>query len=341
MCKSKFMFMKNVIQILVLLFLFNSCKGQNKPTVFHPIVLKAKETSLYSEHIDWEKVNTKFIELTGEKETADELKEGLQYLINSLGDKHAAIRSPKDGSIIVSYRGEVKSNDSRDSEFVNTVINDVTSKFSYQLLDNDIGYLKIVGIGRGNVKEQADFIRDGLKDLEAKGVDKWIVDLRFNGGGNMAPMLSGLAPLVGEGFIAGAINNRNEIREFIIENGQFSNFGRLVCEMDNLPKIDANEKVAVLLSRYTISSGELVAIAFKGRNNTRFIGEATAGYTTGNGYDVVTDDLALVISLDVFLDRNKIVYKENVGVDEHSEFQHGIDLKDDIQIQSAKSWLNE
>ena len=208
-------------------------------------------------------------------------------------------------------------------------------------MDNGIGYLRIVGIGPGDVKEQSDFIRQGLTDLKSKAVDKWIVDLRFNGGGNMGPMISGLAPLIGEGFVAGAINKDNEIRDFTIENGQFFNYGRLVCEMDNLPEIKTNEKVAVLVSRYTISSGELVAIAFKGRDNTTFIGEETAGYTTGNGYDKINDELVLIISQDVFIDRNKNKYDVKVGVDEKIEFQHKVSFENDNQIIRAKQWLNK
>lgn len=333
--------MKNTIQILILLLFLSSCKGQKKEIIYNPIVLKAKETSLYSDQVDWEKVNTKFIELIKEKEHVEGLKEGLQYLINSLGDKHGAFRSAKNNSIIVSFTGEIMEKDDRDSKFINTVINDISAKFSYQLLENGIGYLKIVGIGPGNVKEQADFIRKGLIDLKANGVDKWIVDLRYNGGGNMEPMISGLAPLIGEGFVAGAINNQNEIREYVIENGQFSNYGRLVCEMNNLPKINAEEKIAVLTSRYTISSGELVAVAFKGRENTLFFGEETAGYTTGNGYDKINDELVLVISQDVFIDRNKIKYDNKVGVDENIEFQHSVDMENDNQINRAIEWLKK
>jgi len=331
--------MKNILQILMVFLFLTSCKGEEKETIYDPIVLKAKETSLYSDKVDWKKVNSKFIELT--KENEEGLKDGLQYLINSLGDKHATFRSPKDNSIIVSYRGEIVEEDSRKSEFINTVINDVSTKFSYQLLENGIGYLKIVGIGPGNVKEQADYIRKGLIELKTNKVNKWIVDLRFNGGGNMEPMISGLAPLIGEGFVAGAINKKNEIREFTIEKGQFYNYGRLVCEMKNQPKITADEKVAVLLSRYTISSGELVAIAFKGRENTIFIGEETAGYTTGNGYNKVNHELVLVISQDVFIDRNKIRYHNNVGVDENIEFQHNISIENDDQINKAKDWLKK
>jgi len=334
--------MKNAIAILSILLLLSSCANSQKEAItYHPIVQKAKETSLYSNKVDWAQVNAKFIALTKGEETVEAQKEGLQYLINSLGDKHAQIRSVKDYSAIVFYTGEREA-DARESEFINTVINDVSAKFSYQLLDNKVGYLRVVGIGPGNVKEQSDFIRAGLVNLKAEGVDKWIVDLRYNGGGNMEPMVSGLAPLIGEGYIGGAVNGQNEVTQvYKIENGQFNNYNRIACPMDNLPKIDSTEKVAVLLSRYTISSGEMLAIAFKGRANTKFIGEATAGYTTGNGFDPVNDEIALVISQDVFMDRNKVVYHGTVGVDETIEFGHMTDLVDDLQLERALEWLGE
>lgn len=336
--------MKNILQILVLFLILGSCKGQIKETVLHPIVLKAKETSLYTDQVNWEEVNEKFIALTKDKQEVEELKEGLQYLINSLGDKHGVVRSTKDYAIIVSYTGETKRTEGyieRDSEFHNTVINDITAVFEYQLLDNSVGYLKVVGIGQGDAKAQSDFIRDGLKALKTQGVEKWIVDLRFNGGGNMEPMISGLAPLIGEGFIGGSINASNEIKPLKIEKGEFFNYNRLACKMDANPQIETSEKVVVLVSRYTASSGEMTAITFKGRENTRFIGEPSAGYTTGNGYDVVTDDLALVISQDIFIDRNKVTYENRVGVDEEIPFQHTIATEDDNQIKRAIAWLKE
>lgn len=335
--------MKTILPILAILILATSCiNSQKSTTAFHPFVLKAKETSLYADQIDWGDVNQHFITLTKGKESTEELKEGLQYLINSLGDKHGSIRLAKDHSIFVYYSGEVKGIDNRDANFVNTVINDISATFSYQLLDDGVGYLKVVGIGGGDVKKQADFIRKGLVDLKAKGVDKWILDLRFNGGGNMEPMIAGLAPLLGDGYIGGAMDNKNQItRNYHIKDGQFDNAGRIVCEMKNTSMISRDEKVAVLLSRYTISSGELVAVAFKGRENTRFIGEETAGYTTGNGYEYLNDELILIISEDVYMDRNKVRYDGKVGVDEKIEFQHHVELGEDLQVIRAMEWLRE
>lgn len=333
--------MKKILNILFLSFFIVSCQKKEEKIEFHPFVLKAKETSLYTNNVDWKTVNNKFIKLTKGKETVAELKEGLQFLINSLGDKHAAIRSTKNYAIVVGYKGAVAP-DNRKPSFVNSVINDLSIPFSYQLLANNTGYLKIVGVGPGDVKQQADKIRNGLKKLKLEKVNKWIVDLRYNGGGNIEPMIAGLAPLIGEGFVGGAINGNDSIRPFEIKNSQFYNYNRLTCKMDSLPKIETSEKVAVLLSRYTISSGELLAVAFKERKNTKFIGEPTAGYTTGNGYDVLSDSLAMVISQDIFIDRNLKKYDKKVPVDTFVEFEHYKEFNsEDSQIKKAVLWLNK
>lgn len=335
--------MKIPITALLITFLLSNFACSQEPT-FAPIVLKAKETSLYTDNVDWEKVNAKFIELTEGKENVEDMKEGLQYLLNSLGDKHATIRNPNNGAMIAYYTGP---NDEsgfleRQPDFHNNVISDINAKFSYEIMENHVAYLKVVGIGPGDIKEQAEEIRNGLKEAKAAGANKWILDLRYNGGGNVNPMLAGLAPLLGDGSIGGAVNAKEEIiRTYKIEKAEFHNNGAIVCEMDALPKIDQSEKLVVLLSRYTVSSGELVAIAFKGRDHTIFIGEPTAGYTTGNGFDRISDELALVISQDVFMDRNENIYYKNVPVDIDSEFQHNTTLENDLQIQTAIEWFEK
>lgn len=337
--------MNNTLKLLCLLYagLLNSaCQSQEKPVVnLDPIVQRAKETSLYSENVNWKEVDQKFKELTGQQETLAGLKPGLEYLINSLGDKHATFRSAKDFSILASYTGPRDKEDKRDGNFINTVINDISAEFSYDLID-DVGYLKVVGINPAlNVQEQAMLINNGLKDLKGKGVDKWILDLRYNGGGNINPMIAGLAPLIGDGFIGGGVDAQGTlVRNYEIKAGLFYDTENLVSEMDDLPVFQDHEKVAVLLSRYTTSSGEMLAIAFKGRKNTRFIGEATSGYVTGNGFDRIGEELLMIISQTIFVDRNEVVYDQNVGVDEAMEFVPTDDKSKDLQIQKAISWLN-
>ena len=92
--------------LLILCFLvFGHTNAQNSTSILHPIVQKAKETSLYSANVNWEVVNSNFVELTRGENTVAGLKDGLQYLINSLEDKHASIRLISDYSIIAGYKG--------------------------------------------------------------------------------------------------------------------------------------------------------------------------------------------------------------------------------------------
>ena len=317
-----------------------ACQAQERTFDFHPIVLAAKNSSLYTARVDWQMVNERFTELTVGKEGED-LKDGLQFLINSLGDKHASFRSAsKNMAIVVYYTGPSDPDPRREGTFINEVINDISAVFSYVKLEDEVGYLKVVGIGPGDVKAQADAIRAGLVDLNARGVDKWILDLRYNGGGNVNPMLAGLAPLLGDGRIGGTVGADGEsYRNYSIKDGQFYNGDASFVEMNENNDISPDEKVAVLLSQYTVSSGELTAVAFKGRANTRFFGMDSGGYTTGNGYQQVTEDLFMIISEDIFADRNGVVYETRVGVDEEMEFIHSDDLTEDAQILRAVEWL--
>lgn len=284
-------------------------------------------------------VNDTFISLTKSDTTLDGLKPGLEYLINALGDKHAMFRSADDFSMVAYYTGPQDPNDPREPQFVNQVINNPNAAFSYKLIADDVGYLNVVSIGPDKtIKEHADIIRAGLSDLYKQKAKYWILDLRYNGGGNMNPMLSGLAPLLGEGPFGGAADANGEtIREYVIKQSQFYDSDNLVCEMTDLPKIDSKSKLVVLLSRYTISSGEIVAVAFKGRENTLFLGEPTAGYTTGNGYEQVTDNLFMMISESVLKDRNGVIYDRKVDVDIPMVFSP--EDKTDEQIEAAIKWL--
>lgn len=330
----------------MLITTLTACRGQkNLASEFSPIVLQAKETSLYANQIDWNKVNNKFVKLTTGKSSIEQKKAGYQYLINSLKDKHAMILDAKDHSIVTYYTGDNLNTDTREfsQEFMQNEISNPDVKYSTKLLDDGVGLVKLVRVvPGGNVKQESEEIRKGIVDLKNQNVNKWIVDLRYNSGGNMNPMIAGLAPLIGEGKIGGSVNLKGEtMAEMTIKDSQFYNYGQLVCEMDNSPIIDPSEKVVVLLSRYTISSGEMTAISFKGRPNTLFIGEATGGLTTGNGYDLINDEVYLVISQGVFSDRNDRPYLDNVGVDEFIEFDTTWTVENDEQIKKAKEWLKE
>ncbi|OYT93383.1 MAG: hypothetical protein CFE43_03835 [Burkholderiales bacterium PBB3] len=111
-----------------------------------------------------------------------------------------------------------------------------------------------------------------------------IVDLSENGGGNMYPMLMGLLPLLSEGTLIQFESASGQMNSVVSEGGAIKYGNAVIMAPLVTPYARASQKsrVALVLSTGTGSSGEMVAIAFKGQKNVRFFGEPTAGATTGN-----------------------------------------------------------
>ena len=105
----------------------------------------------------------------------------------------------------------------------------------------------------------------------------WIVDLRDDRGGDMWPMLAGLSALVGGPFV-GEFVSRDGVQPWLVASGRAG----MVVKHD-MVSIGAQDEpvmaapVAVLIGPGTGSSGEMTAIAFEHRPNSRFFGQPTLG----------------------------------------------------------------
>ncbi len=335
---------KSITTLFLLLVSSIYATAQSSYIASNKIVSAAQETSLYSDDVDWEILEEKFLEISKGLEDTESLLPALQYLINTIGDKHATIRSTKNYQILVSYTGPNDTKDARKSSYVNTVINDIEAKFSCKeakSADKIYGHLNIVGIGgNASVEDEAANIQNCIADLKSKGTNKWIIDLRNNGGGNMNPMIAGMSPFLEDGFIGGALDaNDSLVRRYEIINGNFYDTERLVYEAKERILNCTTDPIVVLTSKYTASSGEVLAVAFKGRPNTVFIGEQTSGYTSGNGYQVITDELALIISQNYIADRTLKKYTQRVDVDIDIPFIEHSNPSEDKQLLRAMDWL--
>ncbi|MFN8588387.1 MAG: S41 family peptidase [Candidatus Eisenbacteria bacterium] len=168
-----------------------------------------------------------------------------------------------------------------------------------------------------------------------------IVDLRLNAGGQLAAMLGGLAPLLGDGLVATSVNGAGILtRTFALDSGAVRLDGDALtrgagaCDRRRLP-------VAVLVGPVTISSGSITALAFRGRPHTRLFGEPTAsGYTTGNDWLQVTDDVALNLATGFFRDRTGREYRDAVEPDVLVRGVTDFDdpARDDV-VRAAVNWL--
>jgi C-terminal processing protease CtpA/Prc len=159
------------------------------------------------------------------------------------------------------------------------------------------------------------------------------VDLRRNEGGNMWVMLRGLRPLVGNdplGFFVTRGDHRSVWRDAAPREPS--------APADHLHHVDP--PVAVLTSRITASSGEAVAIAFRGRPETRSFGEPTWGLTTGNSPRRMPDGAVLELTTAAEADRLGRVYDDRIAPDDAVPLDWTkLDTAGDPVIAAALAWL--
>ncbi|MFC7519438.1 S41 family peptidase [Xanthomonas populi] len=113
-----------------------------------------------------------------------------------------------------------------------------------------------------------------LDQAAAQASCGWIVDLRHNTGGTMWPMVNRLHALLGNAALGSPVDAAGKQSPWRARSAQ-----RSTASPDGL---QTDRPVAVLIGPRTASAGEMVAISFRGRANTRSFGQPSASQTTGN-----------------------------------------------------------
>ncbi len=303
-------------------------------------IVCAKQISLYRNNVSWEDVEAQMHWRAGLAENVLDLRPAFQYLLEQLNDPHG--RFFFNQQPIVWYQGDVKPYQQHIDPKVWGVIQSGKYPFQYAMLPNNTGYLRVPGMQMGDNAQLAAPILSAICSLQTLGARQWVVDLRFNGGGNMYPMLAGLAPLLGDGDVGGSQDaTGNRFSTWTIKEGDMLYNDVLRVDMENRCPMEQAPKVAVLTSRYTVSSGEIVAVAFKGRPDTRFFGEHTAGFTTETNWVGLPAGVTMSIAISYFADRQGRVYREYIPVDEEIEFVPDTPIQEDDCIRKALEWLGK
>jgi carboxyl-terminal processing protease len=335
------------ITILFLMFENAICFGQtNVKILLDSVIMKSKETSMYSTLVNWDSLQKQVYSKAENAKTIQDLKPAFETLLNGLRDHHGKIIDATNYSTIANFTDykNKRFSDNRERNIEDwKVVNDTALKFDYKILNSKIGYLKIVGIGPNvDIEKESKKIREAIITLLKKGIENWIIDLRYNAGGNMNPMMAGISPLIGDGIVGKLVNlNGDLLYNWEIKNGNFIYDGLQVVDLANIPKFKTLPKIAVLTSRWTVSSGEVVATTLKGRPNTKFFGEATGGSTTNNGWEIINNELIVCISTGIYCDRNGTIFEKNIPVDVEIPFVVISDPEKDKCIIEAKKWLME
>jgi hypothetical protein len=218
--------MKRVTTFILLLFNLTCFCQTNIKAILDSVLLKTKETSMYITTVNWDSLQKQIYLKAENAKTIEDLKPAFELLLNQLRDHHGRILSAKNYSNIA-YFTDYKNHrhpEKRVKELeIYKVINDTALKFEYKILKNNVGYLKIVGIAANvDIEKESIKIRNAVISLSKQKIDKWIIDLRYNSGGNMHPMMAGIAPLVGNGIVGSLTNlEKKKLFDWEIKDANF------------------------------------------------------------------------------------------------------------------------
>ncbi|OPC59025.1 S41 family peptidase [Elizabethkingia bruuniana] len=309
--------MKKTFILILLLNLCVQFYAQNKlsskdsiDTFYNQLFKNLKTSYLYKNDVNWKGVITETNQNLSKYDNFNSSLSEIEPLFNKIGATHCNIYY-KDKV----YSSSIKSiNEKLSDEWEKAY----TSKpsFKTKVINNEFGYIlipKIIfsDISEKNVHRIAQPLYDEIADLKSKNNLKgWIIDLRFNTGGNSWPMLLALYDFLGNNDINGSLNiDKKQINKIKLDKGVYYNNSKKVSYITPHGQLLDQAKVAVITSAATGSSGEIVALSFKGRANTIFIGQETFGATTGNIKSSLPFGSYMALTTSYDCDRNGNYYK--------------------------------
>jgi len=281
-----------------------------------------ESNSIYKQKFDWEDFREDVLNHAENISSVDSTYPVIRYAIKKLGDNHS--------HFIVDYDSYLNKNE---------------TNYPYaRLIDDSVAYIHIPGFV-GNqflTREYASRLYGYIQSFAQKNISGWILDLRENTGGNMWPMLAGIGPLLGEDIVGYFIDSEENYISWYCKNGSSYSDGHMICSiLGETSQISISDsKVAILIDSTTASSGEAIAVSFKGRANTKYYGKPTRGLSTGNQSFKLSNNAMLILTTTIFADRNKIKYGQSIEPDVLLSNPDKIDKKEnDKVILTAMEWI--
>ncbi|MBS1567504.1 MAG: hypothetical protein JST39_24180, partial [Bacteroidetes bacterium] len=282
--------------------------------------------------VQWDSLVTYAKNRLNNSSTCEEAFETIDWCFRQMHENHSFVMPPARAA---EYNGNASPTTEKPK------LENLVGKLEGILLDDGTGYINIPWVGTTDsliCAQVADSIQAIIARLDEKNIRKWIVDLRANRGGNCWPMLAGVGPLLGEGVCAYFVTNR-EKTPIIYKDGAAMLGRNIRCQSNRNYKTKAvNPKIAVLMGNRTCSAGEIVALAFRGKEQVSFYGSPTAGLTTGNNTYMLSDKSMLVLAISMEADRRGTICEGRLVPDEIVEADDRTHR--DKVISRARMWLD-
>jgi C-terminal processing protease CtpA/Prc len=236
--------------------------------------------SIDSAQVDWPRVEARAAYLARGAQADVGTLTALQYVISQLHDRHTRLVYPEQK---VASESEVPT--------VRT--------------EGGVATLRIPGVSSDHAVGHR-YLDAGFAALAGvPPVCGWIVDLRGNAGGSMFPMLTVLAPLLGDGPAGSFVTRDGERTAWEIHDGQFWLDDQSMSAQPNPVRLP-RRPIAVLTSGDTASSGEATLVATRGI--ARSFGAPTGGAATGNVVVDLGGGVVMLLTTSRDVDRTGRVY---------------------------------
>ena len=292
-------------------------------TYLSKVIDLVKKHAIVGDSIPWDQTKTEMMALAAGMKTEQEAHAVVGYLLDVMrqhGDNHSHFQRP------VAVKNLYASAPAEEGP-----------KPEGRCLDAAIGYVSVPGFWGINQAREAAFsgaIQRLIQAIDsAHSVTGWVVDLRTNEGGNMWPMIAGLRPLIGEGTL-GYFAGGKQYTPWTYGYDRPKKGGLGAVAPYRLRNGAA--RVAVLIGPKTASSGEMTAISFIGRPNTRLFGTKSGGFTTANRSFTLPDGAELYLAVSVSADRTGKQYPHGIVPDEEIDAQPNDPA--DPALAAAKAW---
>jgi hypothetical protein len=301
------------------------------------IISLNKTKSVYRNSVDWSKIEPIIYAKASGATKVEDLFPSIHFLYDTLNDNHSCF----------TYKGKNIGKPYKEREINPYLINEIFGKhvgLQVKVLNNFYGYILIPGIEAENeedVNEIAQQILDSLCSITTTKLKGWIIDLRFNQGGNMYAMLGGLGSIIGDGkvgFLTTAIGKVTSVWSVKKGNAYYNNVQMSAANPHC--QLSSNLPIAVLISEMTASSGEAIAIILNKRPKTILLGHKTWGASTGRLDYPINDFSSVGVTESYMADRNKTIYKNGINPDKVIINGDNIEqLWLDKKVIEATKWL--
>ena len=295
--------MQRYLVLALLLATLLSANAQSASTDTLPCMQKAQrlldqalsfmEKNYYRrDEVNWPEFETRAKQQLMTAGNCEDAYATITWCFKQLNERHSFVMPPAKAA---KYRGD------DDASGPEVPLSELVGDIHGEWLQDSIGYLTVPWVSTDDsliCERIADSLQHVIAHLDARGgISRWIIDLRKNTGGNCWPMLTGIGPLLGNGVCGYFVSGESRV-PIAYEDGSAIQGRHVRCRVSNqgYRTLRPQRSVVVLTGRRTVSAGETVALAFKGRAQTLLIGEPTAGLTTANATYALSDGSMLVLT---------------------------------------------